>query len=157
EAIPDWRPSKTHGLDHDKRERHLKISHKRGIYDFGVDQGYSPINLVMTARNCSRVDAVAWLQERVEPAGKGEGGFEAILASAPSIQPGREKAESPTAGYAEGHGGAEHAPVGPDGRERIRPGKLIGEAWYFGDPVPEQPPMLVPGFIPARGWGYIGG
>src|SRR5262249_31969487 len=37
------------------------------------------------------------------------------------------------------------------------PGHLLGAAWYFGDPVPEQPPMLVPGLIPARGFGYLGG
>jgi hypothetical protein len=40
---------------------------------------------------------------------------------------------------------------------RTTPGNLLGSAWYFGDPVPEQPPMLVPFLIPARGFGYLGG
>ena len=46
---------------------------------------------------------------------------------------------------------------GPDGRKRPAPPSLLGAAWYYGDPVPEQPPMLVPSFVPARGFGYLGG
>ena len=37
----------------------------KGIKDFGTCEGFSPINLVMRSRECSRSDAVGWLQERV--------------------------------------------------------------------------------------------
>ena len=87
EAIPDWRPSATHGADHDKRDLNLKISGKHGIKDFGNGQGYSPINLVMVARGCSRAEAVAWLQERVEPNDKVEVDWDSILSESPGIQP----------------------------------------------------------------------
>jgi AAA domain len=125
------------------RKLNLKIS-PLGIKDFGDSRGYSPLDLVMVARACSLSDAMTWLEERVRPYIGPEVDFEAL-----GRQGEQEKEQEPPPG--------EDEPPGPDGRERVRPGKLLGHAWYFGDPVPEQAPMLVPFFVPARGFGYLGG
>jgi hypothetical protein len=150
EAVPNWRPS-TKGLPLERRNLNLKISPKHGIVDFGDGQkGYSPLDLVMAARGCSLSDAVTWLQQRVRPDHGPKVDFDALCGQGASKQ-----REVTTAKEAPEMSGADN--TGPDGRERIKPGKLLGDAWYFGDPVPEQAPMLVPLFIPARGFGYLGG
>jgi putative DNA primase/helicase len=77
EAIATWRPSTT-GRPTEERERNLQINGNRGIKDFGTGEGYSPINLVMRARNCARRDAVAWLAERLQPKTSPEVDFEAL-------------------------------------------------------------------------------
>jgi hypothetical protein len=142
EAVATWRPSMT-GRPPEVRKLNLKIS-PLGIKDFGDGRGYSPLDLVMVARACSLSDAMTWLEERVRPYTGPEIDFGAL-----GRQGGQEKEQEPPP--------AEDEPPGPDGRERVRPGKLLGHAWYFGDPVPEQAPMLVPFFVPARGFGYLGG
>jgi hypothetical protein len=38
-----------------------------------------------------------------------------------------------------------------------KPPDLLGEVWHFGDPIPEQMPMLVPDLVPAHGFGTLGG
>jgi len=149
-GVAQWRPSATHGTDLDKRDRNLKIC-SSGIRDFGDNRGYTPIDLVMAAKACGLHEAVNWLDEKL---GWSSGGPEIDIEAIKAKQAEKETASTPeptpTALIAE-------TPTGPDGRERIRPGKLLGDAWYFGDPVPEQAPMLVPFFIPARGFGYLGG
>jgi hypothetical protein len=77
EAVATWRPSST-GRPLEQRKRNLQISGGRGIKDFGTGEGFSPINLVMRARNCSRLDAVTWLQERVQTNNGPEVDFEAL-------------------------------------------------------------------------------
>src|SRR6516164_6903754 len=57
EAVATWRPSST-GRPLEERKRNLQISGSRGIKDFGTAEGFSPINLVIRARGCERVDAV---------------------------------------------------------------------------------------------------
>jgi AAA domain/Bifunctional DNA primase/polymerase, N-terminal len=142
EAVPTWRPSRN-GNPTEKRKFNLTISPVHGIVDFGDGRkGYSALSLVMAARGCSLLDAMTWLEERVRPDRGPEVDFEAL-----GRQGEQEKEQEPPA----------DEPPGPDGRERVRPGKLLGHAWYFGDPVPEQAPMLVPFFVPARGFGYLGG
>jgi hypothetical protein len=56
EAVPLWRPS-TSGRAPEKRHLNLKIV-PDGIRDFGADQGYTPLDLVMSALSCD-LDA-AW-------------------------------------------------------------------------------------------------
>jgi hypothetical protein len=68
EAVASFRESST-GRPTEQRNLNLKISGKHGIKDFGTGIGYSPITLVMAANCCSKGDAVAWLQERLN--GKG--------------------------------------------------------------------------------------
>jgi RecA-family ATPase len=64
-AVASWRPS-NEGKPLEQRDNNLKISSK-GIVDFGDGhKGYSPIDLVMTARGCARDEAIRWLQERVQ-------------------------------------------------------------------------------------------
>ena len=141
EAVATWRPS-TAGRSLEERESHLSISGAKGIKDFGTGEGFSPIDLVMRARNCPLSDAVAWLMERVQPDdGTVQVDFDTI-ADAPSIQP-ETPSEQPE---------PEHAENG----DPVPPASL-GEAWCFGDPVPAQEPMLVPNLIPRKGWGYLGG
>ena len=151
EAVPNWRPA-TKGLPLEKRNLNLKISPKHGIVDFGDGgKGYSPIDLVMASLGYLLSDAVTWLQERVRPDKGPEVDFDALCGG--RSEPGAKlETGSDTEDATDGPDN-----TGPDGRERIKPGKLLGDAWYFGDPVPEQAPMLVPFFVPARGFGYLGG
>jgi hypothetical protein len=148
EAVATWRPSST-GRPNDQRKLNLQIS-GRGIKDFGTMQGYSPINLVMAARNCDRSAAYDWLSERVMQPSEIEIDFDKIIADAeaPSIDPDAEPD-----GDAGGPGGtAYHGKVekGPDF-------SLIGDVWRFGDVLPARAAMLVKNLIPATGYGYIAG
>jgi hypothetical protein len=76
EAVATWRPSTT-GRPTEQRKRNLVISPK-GITDFGTGEGFSPINLVIRACNCSRPDAIAWLQERAQPNNGPEVDFDSL-------------------------------------------------------------------------------
>jgi hypothetical protein len=64
EAVPAWRPSTT-GREPEQRHRNLKIS-PLGIKDFGADQGYTPLDLVMTSDGCDLDTAFRFLAERLE-------------------------------------------------------------------------------------------
>jgi AAA domain len=152
EAVATWRPS-MRGRPPEARKLNLKIS-PLGIKDFGDGRGYSPLDLVMVARACSLSDAMTWLEERVRPYVGPEIDFDALGRQGEQAKetdpPSEDKPERDPPPV-------DDEATGPDGRERVRPGKLLGHAWYFGDPVPEQAPMLVPFFVPARGFGYLGG
>jgi hypothetical protein len=63
EAVPNWRPSTT-GREPEKRHRNLKIV-PGGIRDFGADQGYTPLDLVMAACGCDLGTAFRFLSERL--------------------------------------------------------------------------------------------
>src|SRR5262249_9960050 len=63
EAVPTWRPSTT-GRELGKRHRNLKIV-MDGIRDFGADQGYTPLDLVMIACDCDLDTAFRFLSERL--------------------------------------------------------------------------------------------
>jgi hypothetical protein len=64
EAVATWRPS-TMGRKNSERDRNLKIA-PNGIRDFGVDQGYTAIDLVMAARECDLDAAFIFLSEHLE-------------------------------------------------------------------------------------------
>jgi hypothetical protein len=65
-AVATWRPSNT-GRRPEQRKQNLSIS-RRGITDFGDGpKGYSPIDLVMAARNCDFGAAYDWLENLVDP------------------------------------------------------------------------------------------
>jgi hypothetical protein len=157
-GVAQWRRSTTHGDDIDKRDLNLKIT-QLGIKDFGDNRKYTPLNLVMAAKGCDLNTAFDWLAEKTGfSLDAPEIDIEAIRA-----KQAEDVAQEGVKPDLTGNGSAEREPeartpiMGPDGRERIQPGKLLGDAWYFGDPVPEQAPMLVPFFVPARGFGYLGG
>jgi len=137
EAVATWRAS-SEGRALEQRKLNLKIS-GLGIKDFGTDEGFSPIDLVMRAKACSRSDAVAWLQERVQ-SDSVVVDFEALTGVKPKPAPEEQEPEPEYTGDGD--------PVPP---------ASLGEPWYFGDPVPAQKPMLVPNLIPFKGWGYLGG
>jgi hypothetical protein len=61
--VPLWRPSTT-GRPPEKRHLNLKIV-AAGIRDFGADQGYTPIDLVMAACECDLDTAFKFLAERL--------------------------------------------------------------------------------------------
>jgi hypothetical protein len=63
EAVPLWRPSTTNRRP-EKRHLNLKIV-PAGIRDFGADEGYTPIDLVMAACGCDLDTAFKFLVERI--------------------------------------------------------------------------------------------
>jgi hypothetical protein len=63
EAAPTWRPSAS-GKSDDERELNLKI-HPKGIKDFGIDVGYTPIDLVMTVLGYDLDGAFAFLADKL--------------------------------------------------------------------------------------------
>ena len=63
EAVPTWRSSTT-GRELEKRHLNLKIV-PEGIRDFGADQGYTPLDLVMAACDCDLDTAFRFLSERL--------------------------------------------------------------------------------------------
>jgi hypothetical protein len=63
EAVPLWRPSTT-GRPSEKRHLNLKIV-PAGIRDFGADQGYTSVDLVMAACSCDCDTAFRFLAERL--------------------------------------------------------------------------------------------
>jgi hypothetical protein len=63
EAVPTWRASTT-GREPEKRHRNLKIS-PIGIKDFGANQGYTPLDLVMMADGSDLDTAFRFLSERL--------------------------------------------------------------------------------------------
>jgi hypothetical protein len=65
EAVATWRSSSTGRPDAD-RKRNLSIQ-PGGIKDFGTEQTYSPIDLVMVANSVSFGDAYEWLRMLIEP------------------------------------------------------------------------------------------
>src|SRR5262249_11715412 len=67
------------------RKRNLQISGSRGIKDFGTGEGFSPINLVMRARECSRSEAVEWLDEHVRTKDGPDVDFEALARGSNSV------------------------------------------------------------------------
>ena len=81
EAVPSWRPSTT-GRPPEKRHRNLKIA-PAGIRDFGADQGFTPLDLVMTATGCGLDKAFAFLSDRLGFAGTATIELEPAAAEAP--------------------------------------------------------------------------
>ena len=90
EAVPTWRPSTT-GRELGKRHLNLKIV-PDGIRDFGADQGYTPLDLVMAACDCDLDTAFRFLSERL--------GWAADLDLSALRPPADEAAAEPVAGAA---------------------------------------------------------
>ena len=63
-AVADWRPS-SKGRSLKERAQNLKIK-RAGIYDWGPNKSYSPIDLVMAAKRMTLEEAVEWLDQIVE-------------------------------------------------------------------------------------------
>jgi len=63
EAVATWRASST-GQPIPDRKRNLSIQ-RDGIKDFGTNDTYSAIDLVMAARDCDQPTATDWLRERL--------------------------------------------------------------------------------------------
>ena len=63
EAVATWRPSST-GRALEQRKRNLSIQ-SNGIKDFGTNETYSAIDLVMVALDLDEGDALLWLEERL--------------------------------------------------------------------------------------------
>jgi hypothetical protein len=96
ETVPTWRPSST-GRALEKRHLNLKIV-PEGIRDFGGDQGYTPLDLVMAACGCDLDTAFRFLNER--------------LGWAPAASPFEPQASSPQASVS-GPQAATTADAGP--------------------------------------------
>jgi AAA domain/Bifunctional DNA primase/polymerase, N-terminal len=144
EAVATWRPS-TQGRSTEQRAYNLSITSKSGITDFGDGRSYTPLDLVMAARTLNLSDAFVWLDDKL---GWSTGGPEIVI---PGPWEGSDKNARP-----EERQEAEEPP-GDGQRRKPRPPAGTGEPWHFGTPAPALPPMLVPGLLPRKGYGYIGG
>lgn len=78
EAVPFWRPSGG-GRMVDARNPNLRAV-PTGIVDFGADRSYTPIDVVMAARDCSYDGAVDWLAGYIELEARAEVDLSAMLA-----------------------------------------------------------------------------
>lgn len=63
EAVATWRASSS-GQRIEDRKRNLSIQ-RDGIKDFGTNDTYSAIDLVMSAKDCEQAEATDWLRERL--------------------------------------------------------------------------------------------
>ena len=63
EAVATWRASSS-GRPIAERKRNLSIQ-RDGIKDFGTNDTYSAIDLVMSAKDCEQAEATDWLRERL--------------------------------------------------------------------------------------------
>lgn len=104
EAVPVWRGSSS-GRAAQDRNPNLKAS-PQGIVDFGANEGYTPIDLVMRARACSNVEAFRWLKDFIRP----EDGAAEI-----QMDPSAPQAAPPAAPRP-----AEAAPLEPEAPEAAR-------------------------------------
>jgi hypothetical protein len=140
-AVADWRESST-SRPLEERERNLSI-HPKGIEDFGDGAKYSPLDLVMKKRGTDLAESFCWLEEKCLPRKSDiEVDWDKLAETqdAPKTAPEDDDGVDPDADMTE----AEEAMLGP--------------AWEFGDPIPQEEPMLVPVFIPARPLlGFFGG
>lgn len=64
QAVPEWRASNS-GRAVVDRNPNLS-AHQNGIVDFGTDDKFSAVDLVMRARGCSDADAFDWLESFVD-------------------------------------------------------------------------------------------
>lgn len=80
EAVAVWRPSSS-GRPLEKRGANLHAS-PSGIRDFGDDEPYTAIDLVIAARGCSFDGAVEWLEPFLDPEPRAEIDLDAIAAAA---------------------------------------------------------------------------
>ncbi|MEH2498955.1 hypothetical protein V1294_005434 [Bradyrhizobium sp. AZCC 1678] len=63
EAVATWRQSGS-GRSRELRKRNLSVD-RRGIKDFGTDETYTPVDLVMKARELDKSAALNWLLEQL--------------------------------------------------------------------------------------------
>jgi hypothetical protein len=115
EAVPTWRPSTT-GRELGKRHRNLKIV-MDGIRDFGADQGYTPLDLVMAACDCDLDTAFRFLSERL--------GWTSDL-DLSRLQPSAKSSETATKPIAAGASATPEPPVDELARYTTVPG-VVGE------------------------------
>src|SRR5262249_4226273 len=159
EAVATWRPSRT-GRVSEERKLNLKIS-PLGIVDFGDGRGYSPLDLVMAAKECSLSEAATWLDKQL---GWSAGGPEIIIDKETS-KSHSEKDEQAT--RSEGPTFEETAFTEPPREEspRIEENeppeymKILHEAgaWFHGSIPPTPPPCSFERFLPQRGVGMLVG
>lgn len=83
EAVAFWRASGS-GRPSAERNPNLKVI-QGGIVDFGADRSYTPIDVVMHARECDFADAAEWLKQyvRAEP----DAGAAPVLTAPPPPKP----------------------------------------------------------------------
>src|SRR5262249_3046267 len=95
EAVATWRQS-TKGRPLEQRALNLSIVGS-GIKDFGTGEKFTPIDLVMRARDCTREDAVAWLMDRLPSSGP-DVDFDAIIDAPPLSENGEPEPDNQNEG-----------------------------------------------------------
>lgn len=150
EAVPFWRVSNS-GRAVQDRNPNLKVV-PSGIVDFGADRSYTPIDVVMAARDCSFHAAAEWLQDFVRP----EEGNDITLTT-PEAECGQIERISAYPGKnlllpIEAHRW-QATPVFPGSRSRgpIKPVALPSEAEWDAM-MPKEPPPF-----PVQDWSALEG
>jgi hypothetical protein len=85
ECVATWRESST-GRPTAARKRNLSIQ-TAGIKDFGANQAYTAIDLVMAAQGVSEPQATAWLRERLGMVADDSGPVIALRTTVPLSEP----------------------------------------------------------------------
>ena len=138
EAVATWRASST-GRPIAERKLNLSVQ-ANGIKDFGTNDTYSAIDLVMAARDCGQSEATDWLRERLGL--KDEGVVIALAGPVKCPDPDDDLPERP--------------------RKSRQPARVFElNAWtasrLIDDPPPvewlvrDAIPMAVPGMVAAQG------
>jgi hypothetical protein len=148
EGVAQWRRSTTHGDDIDKRDPNLKIS-PLGIKDFGDNRTYTPLNLVMAAKNYDLNTAFDWLAEKT---GFSLDGPEIDLNAIKAKQAEQDVRPDPANGTADGQAKADHSETD---FEQVPSWWGVG-GWVSTNPPPPQP-WIVQGTVPLVGVGLISG
>lgn len=127
EAVAHWRPSNS-GKPISERNPNLKVV-RSGIVDFGADRSYTPIDLVMCARDCSFDAAIEWLKPYLRPEAIGT-----EIALAPPAPPPAPLAPAALRGWSA-------VPIFRHDRPAvaIRPARVPTEA-EFEALIPPEPP-----------------
>ena len=139
EAVPFWRPSGS-GRPIGDRNPNLRAV-PSGIVDFGADRSYTPINVVMAARDCSDAAAKEWLEQYV----RGED-IRIMDVTSPQPQP-CENAPTPSSpGRQELHHTSQdepqgHAPVPPERMARWLAAPVFHSTRSYQKIKPVQIPM----------------
>jgi hypothetical protein len=144
-GVPHWRPS-TRGKPLEQRKLTLEIKSGK-IKDRTTGKTYTPLDLIMAARDLSLPDAYDFLYAILHPDDAGpEIDYDALRVGAFS-----DAAPDDSAASSDSANGADAA------EPKERDFSKLGPNWRFGEVLPARPAMLIEGIIPAKGWGYIGG
>lgn len=148
EAVPFWRASNSGRMVSD-RNPNLKATWQ-GIVDFGADRSYTPIDVVMAARDCSFDAAAEWLKAYVRPE---DGAFDpsAITAESLSAESAQEAPDQPAPAPDVTQWAATPIFTGRRAYSNVKPIALPSDAAWDRMVPKEPPPFPVQDFSVCEG------